>query len=337
MSADRILLAHGAGGRLTRRLVEEVFLPAFQNPFLATLSDAALLPELPPGRPALTTDGFVVDPPVFPGGDLGYLSVCGTVNDLAVAGARPLWLTWALILEEGVPEDLVKTCVEGASRAATEAGVTLVAGDTKVVPRGKGDKLFVTTAGLGVVPPGRDLGDHRIVPGDVIIATGPLGDHGATIMGCRHALTSDGLRSDVSPLNGMLERIFEVEGVRSAHDPTRGGALGICHEVAARTHLRVLLDESTLPVRAQVRAVCDLLGLHAAAMACEGRALLWVAPQAAGEVLARLRGHPMGRGAEVAGRVEEARAGRSPVAMTTVSGEEQPLDLLSGSELPRIC
>lgn len=337
MSADRILLAHGAGGRLTRHLVEDVFLPAFQNPFLATLSDAAVLPELPPGRPALTTDGFVVDPPVFPGGDLGYLSVCGTVNDLAVAGARPLWLTWALILEEGVPEALVKTCVQGASRAAAEAGVTLVAGDTKVVPRGKGDKLFVVTAGLGVVPPGRDLGDHRIAPGDVIIATGPLGDHGATIMACRHALSSGGLCSDVSPLNGLLEGAFAVDGVRSAHDPTRGGVLGICHEVAARANLRVILDESTLPVRAEVRAVCDLLGLHAVAMACEGRALLWVAPQAAGEVLERLREHPLGRGAALAGRVEAARAGRSPVAMTTVSGEERPLDLLSGSELPRIC
>src|SRR5450756_1706130 len=171
--SDILLLAHGSGGRLTHELVRQVFLPAFDNPYLRTLSDSAVLPELPPGRPAMTTDAFVVDPPVFPGGDLGYLSVCGTVNDLAVAGARPLWLTWALVLAGGLGGGLLHTLVDGAARACREAGVALVAGDTKVVPRGKGDRAFAITSGLGVVPVGRDLGDHRVQVGDCLLYTSP--------------------------------------------------------------------------------------------------------------------------------------------------------------------
>ena len=197
---DRVLLAHGGGGHLTRQLVEELFLPALQNPHLATLTDAAVLPEMPPGRPALSTDAFVVDPPIFSGGDLGCLSICGTVNDLAMSGARPLWLTWALILEEGADGDLLETCVRGAASAAKDAGVTVVAGDTKVVPRGKGDGLFAVTAGLGVVPPGRDLSDTHIEPGDAILVSGPIGDHGATVLAHRHDLLASGLKSDCAPL-----------------------------------------------------------------------------------------------------------------------------------------
>ncbi len=335
---SRILLAHGGGGRLTHELISGLFAPALDNPFLATLTDAAVLPELPPGRPALTTDGFVVDPPVFPGGDLGYLSVCGTVNDLAVAGARPLWITWALILEEGLETALLETFVAGAARAAHEAGVAIVAGDTKVVPRGKGDRAFAVTSGLGVVPPGRNVGDHRVVPGDVVLVSGPIGDHGATVMGCRHQLGGDTLASDCAPLNSLIEAVLEVGvDVHAMHDPTRGGVATVCNEVAARAGARIVLDETAVPVRPAVRGVCDVLGLDPLYVACEGRVLLWVADGDADRCLAALRGHPLGTGAAAIGRVCESAAGAAPVAARTAYGTERPLDVLSGSELPRIC
>jgi hydrogenase expression/formation protein HypE len=335
---DRLLLAHGSGGRLTQELVRQTFLPELENPILATLSDAAVLPVLPPGRPALTTDGFVVDPPVFPGGDLGYLSVVGTVNDLAMVGSRPLWLSWALILEEGADGELVETCVRGTARAAFEAGVQIVAGDTKVVPRGKGDQIYAVTTGLGVVPPGRDVSDDRIEVGDVILVSGPIGDHGATIMACRHDLGSDQLRSDCAPLAALVETLFAagVE-VHSLHDPTRGGLLTVSHEVAERTGLRLLLDESAIPVRPQVRAVCEVLGLEVLSLACEGRTVAWVAEGDAERALEALRSHPAGTDAAIIGRVAELQAGQVPVILETVVGGQRPLDLLSGTDLPRIC
>ncbi|MFV2073081.1 MAG: hydrogenase expression/formation protein HypE [Thermoanaerobaculales bacterium] len=335
---EQILLAHGGGGRLTRQLVEELFVPALTNPYLATLTDAALLPEMPPGRPALTTDAFVVDPPVFSGGDLGFLSICGTVNDLAMAGARPLWLTWALILEEGVDGGLLETCVKGASRAAEAAGVAVVAGDTKVVPRGKGDGLFAVTTGLGVVPPTRELTDALIRPGDVILVSGPIGDHGATILAHRHRLEAPGLQSDCAPLAGLVEMLMASgAAVRSLHDPTRGGVVTVCHEVAQRSGLRVVLTESGVPVRPEVGAVCELLGLDPLALACEGRALIWVAADDTSQALEALRAHPLGAGAAVIGRMEGGTAGIPPVVMETRVGGERPLDLLSGIDIPRIC
>jgi len=334
----RVLLAHGSGGRLTQELVQHSFLPELTNPFLESLTDSAVLPELPPGRPALTTDGFVVDPPVFPGGDLGYLSVVGTVNDLAMVGARPLWLTWALILEEGAGGDLVATCVEGAARAAGEAGIQVVAGDTKVVPRGKGDGVYAVTAGLGVVPPGRDVGDHRISAGDAIIVSGPIGDHGATIMACRHGLGSDELRSDCCPEASLVEAVFEagVE-VHALHDPTRGGLLTVCHEVAVRSGLRLVLSEEAIPVRPQVRAVSEVLGLEVLSLACEGRVVAWVAGSHAESAVAAFRAHPSGREAKVIGTVVERASGQVPVVLETMVGGERPLDLMSGTDLPRIC
>jgi hydrogenase expression/formation protein HypE len=335
---DRLLLAHGSGGRLTHELVTGTFLPALQNPFLESLSDAAILPELPPGRPALTTDGFVVDPPVFPGGDLGYLSVCGTVNDLAVAGARPLWLTWGLILEEGADGDLITTCAEGTARAASEAGVQIVAGDTKVVPRGKGDRIYAVTAGLGVVPPGREVSDRRIEEGDVVIASGPLGDHGATIMAARHGLGADELRSDAAPLSGLIESIFDAGiDVHTMHDPTRGGVLTVCNEVAERSGRRIVLTETAIPVRPQVRAVCEVLGLQILGLACEGRVLAWVPADQAARALEAFRRHPQGRDAAVFARVEGSVDNQVPVVMETEVGSTRPLDMLSGTDLPRIC
>jgi hydrogenase expression/formation protein HypE len=337
-SDDRILLAHGGGGRLTHELVREAFLPAFANAALATLSDSAILAELPPGRPALTTDAFVVDPPVFSGGDLGYLSVCGTVNDLAVAGAQPLHITWALILEEGIERSLLTTFVVGAARCAREAGVSIVAGDTKVVPRGKGDRAFVVTSGLGVVPPGRDLGDHRIVAGDAVLVSGPIGDHGATVMAARHGLSGGALASDCAPLAGLAAALLGagVE-VHAMHDPTRGGVATTCAETAARAGMRIVLEQAAIPVRPGVATVCEVLGLDPLYVACEGRLLAWVRGGDADRAATALRAHPLGRDAAVIGRVEPAQAGSAPVVLATRYGTERPLDMLAGAELPRIC
>lgn len=334
MSAhDRILLAHGAGGRLTGELVRERFLPAFSNPALAPLSDAALPGDLPPGRLAITTDGFVVDPPVFPGGDLGYLSVCGTVNDLAVSGARPLYLTWAVILEEGLPLALLDTFVAGAARAAAEAGVEIVAGDTKVVPRGKGDGAYAVTAGVGVVPPGRNLGDHRVAPGDVVIVSGPIAEHGATVLAHRHALGGPALRSDVAPLNRPIEALLASGvDVHAMHDPTRGGVATTCHEVATRANVAITLDEAAVPVGEGARAVCEVLGLEPLYIACEGRVLVYV--PAADAAAARTA---LGPAAAVIGTVDAPAPGRPPLVLRTPYGGTRILDLLSGMDLPRIC
>ena len=335
---ERILLGHGSGGRLTRELIERTFVPILQNPYLATLTDSAVLDVLPAGRPALTTDGFVVDPPVFPGGDLGYLSVCGTVNDLSVAGAKPMWLTWALILEEGLDRDLLETFVLGAARAAREAGVALVAGDTKVVPRGKGDRAYAVTSGLGIVPLERRLGDHRIRAGDALLVTGPIGDHGATVLAARHELDAGELRSDCAPLSGLVGDLLAsgVE-VHALHDPTRGGVTTVCHEAATRAGVRIVLEEGALPVRREVRAVCELLGLDPLYLACEGRALAWVAERDAERALEVLRAHPLGREAARVGLVEEAGPRSLPLVLRTSIGGERPLDILSGIDLPRIC
>ena len=335
---DRILLGHGSGGRLTGELVREVFLPALQNPYLAELSDSAILPELGAGRPALTTDAFVVDPLLFPGGDLGYLSVCGTVNDLAVAGAVPQSLTWALILEEGLETETLRTITAGAARAAREAGVPIVAGDTKVVPKGKGDGAFAVTAGLGIVPPGREVSDGALRPGDRLVVSGPLGDHGATVMACRHDMAGDALRSDAAPLAGLIAAVFEA-GLRprTMHDPTRGGVATTVFEMAARAGVQIELDEAELPIRPAVSAVCDLLGLDPLYLACEGRVILAVAPEEEAALHALLADHPQGAGAATIGRVIESESRGVPVRLRTRVGGLRPLDLLSGMDLPRIC
>lgn len=321
MTMERILLAHGGGGRLTQELVRELFLPAFANPALATLSDSALPGALPPGRVAFTTDAFVVEPSVFPGGDLGYLAVCGTVNDLAVAGATPLWLSFALILEEGLPVETLRAYAEGAARAAREAGVHIVAGDTKVVPKGKADGAFIVTAGVGVVPPGVDLGDHRVAPGDAVLVSGPIGEHGATIMACRHDLAGAALRSDCAPLASLAMALRDggVE-LHAMHDPTRGGVATTCHEVASRAGLRIVLDQQAVPVRPPVAAVCELLGLDPLYVACEGRLLAWVRGEDAQQALAVLRNHPAGAGAAVVGEVEPRSTGQAPVVLRTPFG-----------------
>lgn len=334
----KILLAHGSGGRLTHALVRETFLPRLSNPYLERLTDAAVLPEMPPGKPAMTTDAFVVDPPVFPGGDLGYLSVCGTVNDLAVVGARPLWISLAVILEEGLEGGLLETLADGVARGAEEAGVRVVAGDTKVVPRGKGDRMYAATAGLGVVPPGVELGDSLIRPGDAVLVSGALGDHGATVMASRHGVAGPGLRSDCAGLWDLVRTLLDSgAAVRSVHDPTRGGLAVTCNEVAARARIRIVLSETAIPVRPEVATVSEMLGLDPLYLACEGRIVAWVSPRDEARALDALRSHPLGRGAARVGTVEAPRAGGVPVVLSTRIGGERPLDLLSGADLPRIC
>lgn len=333
-----ILLAHGSGGRLTHELVAQAFLPAFRNPVLEALADSAVLGALPEGRPALTTDAFVVDPLVFPGGDLGHLAVCGTVNDLAVAGADPVALTFAVILEEGLAGALLATLVDGAARAAKEAGVAIVAGDTKVVPRGKGDRAFAITSGLGVVPPGRELGDVRIEAGDALLVSGSIAEHGAAIVACRHGLSGPELRSDCAPVASLVRALLASGAkVRAMHDPTRGGVATTCNEVAARIGKRIVLDEAAIPVSPAVRGVGELLGLDPLYLASEGRVLAWVAERDADRALEAMRAHPLGAGAARIGRVTERAPGLAPVAIRTPFGVERPLDHLAGTDVPRIC
>jgi hydrogenase expression/formation protein HypE len=333
-----ILLAHGSGGRLTGELIRRSFVPAFANPALGELGDSALLPELPAGRVAFSTDGFVVEPTVFPGGNLGEISVCGTVNDLAVAGAGPLWLSWALILEEGLPAKKLQLFVDGAKAAAEDAGVHIVCGDTKVVPRGKGDEAFVVTAGIGVVPPGRELGDKRIEVGDALIVSGPVGDHGATILACRHDISGLELKSDCAPVHRLTEALFAAGvDVRVMHDPTRGGVATTCNEAAERSGHRLVLEAPQVPVRQATRAVCDLLGMDALYLACEGRVLAWVPESQVETALAAWHALPEGAGAVRFGSVLERTAGTVPVSLRTAFGGEKPLDVLSGMDLPRIC
>jgi hydrogenase expression/formation protein HypE len=247
------------------------------------------------------------------------------------------WLAWALILEEGLPLAMLEVFVDGAARAAREAGITLVAGDTKVVPRGKGDLAFAVTTGLGVVPPGRELGDGLIRAGDAVLLSGPAGDHGATIMAHRHGLGGDALRSDVAPLGGLVEALFASGArVRAMHDPTRGGVATTCNEVAARAGVRIVLDEAAVPVGDAARAVCEVLGLDPLYVACEGRVLAWVDPVDVPRALDALRAHPLGRGAALVGTVEPFQEGPR-VVMRTPFGGLRVLDLLSGMDLPRIC
>ena len=233
---------------------------------------------------------------------------------------------------------MISTCAECTARAAAEAGIQIVAGDTKVVPRGKGDRIYAVTAGLGVVPPGRDISDSRIQDGDVVIASGPLGDHGATIMATRHGLDTGDLKSCCAPLNGLIESVFSAGiDIHSMHDPTRGCVLTVCNEVAERSGKQIILTETAIPVRPQVRAVCEVLGLEILGLACEGRVLAWVPADQAERALEAFRAHPDGRNAAIFARVEGSTEGQIPVVMETEVGSTRPLDMLSGTDLPRIC
>jgi hydrogenase expression/formation protein HypE len=335
---DRIVLGHGAGGRLSRELVDRVFVPAFANPALAALADAAVVDTGGAGRLAITTDAFVVDPIVFPGGDIGTLAMCGTINDLAVTGAEPRWLTAAFVIEEGLPIAVLERVVASMRAVAIEAGVAIVAGDTKVVERGKADELFITTTGVGVVPAGRDLGPHAIRPGDQVIVSGTIGDHGVAILAVRAGIELDtALASDCAPLIGPVRALLAaVPDVRCMRDPTRGGVSAALTELAsAGAGTGIRLREAALPVHPAVRGACELLGLDPLYVANEGKLIAIVPAASAARAVAALREHPLGRDAQVIGEVVADHPG--VVVVESVIGGERVVPMLAGDQLPRIC
>ena len=350
MSKDLILLAHGSGGRLSHDLVETLFLRHFGNPVLQQLEDSAVV-ELPAGgsessatvdrnpRIAFSTDSYVISPLVFPGGDIGKLAVCGTVNDLSMSGARPLWLSAGFIIEEGLPLSVLEQIVASMAATAQDAGVQIVTGDTKVVDRGSADKLFINTAGVGQVPPGVTIAGDQARPGDAILLNGTIGDHGMTIMTQREGLQfASPLESDCAPLNGLVDDLLAAlpaGSIRCLRDPTRGGLATALNELAARSQVGIEIDEAALPVREPVRAACELLGLDPLYVANEGKLVAIVAPEAADAALAALRAHRYGPEATIVGRVTEAYAGR--VVLRTTLGARRIVDMLAGEQLPRIC
>ncbi|MBI4881166.1 MAG: hydrogenase expression/formation protein HypE [Planctomycetes bacterium] len=332
-----VLLAHGGGGRLTQMLIERFFLPEFDNPALRTLHDGALL-EIGGARVAFSTDSFVVHPLFFPGGDIGSLAVHGTVNDLAMCGARPAALSAGFILEEGLPLEDLWRVTRSMKEAAAAAGVPIVTGDTKVVDRGKGDGLFINTAGIGLVLPGIDIAPRRAAAGDAVILSGTIADHGVAILSVREGLEFETpLQSDSAPLAGLVERLLQVGGnqVHVLRDPTRGGVASSLNEIAAQARLGVRLDERAIPVREEVRGACEFLGLDPLYVANEGKCLVIVAPQAAAAVLAAMRAHPLGRESAIIGELVERHPGK--VVLRSGIGGTRIVDMLSGEQLPRIC
>jgi hydrogenase expression/formation protein HypE len=336
VTEDRITMSHGAGGKATQSLIEAIFLDAFRNPLLEPLEDAARL-EVGGARLAMTTDSYVVSPLFFPGGNIGDLAVNGTVNDLAMAGAEPAYLSAGFILEEGFAVERLTAITASMRAAAQAAGVQIVTGDTKVVEKGKADGCYINTAGVGLVRPGADLGVAHSRPGDAILVSGPIGDHGITIMLARGELDIEAdLGSDTAPLNGLVAALLSATtGIRALRDATRGGVATILNEIARAADVGVLVSEDAIPVRAQVRGAAELLGIDPMYVACEGRMVVVVAGESADTALAALRAHPDGAQAAVIGQVVAGPAGI--VQLKTAFGGTRIVDLLVGDPLPRIC
>jgi len=333
---ERITMSHGAGGKSTHTLIEAIFLDAFRNPLLEPLEDAASL-AVGTAQVALTTDSYVVSPLFFPGGDIGELAINGTVNDLAVSGARPLYLSAGFILEEGFPVADLTRIAASMRDAAAAAGVQIVTGDTKVVQRGKADGCYINTAGVGVLDRGAALGVAYAQPGDAIIVSGPIGDHGITIMLARGELDIEAdVQSDTAPLNGLIAGLLDaVPGVRAMRDATRGGVATILNEIARAADVGVLVNEDDIPVRPEVRGAAELLGIDPMYVACEGRLVAVVPGDEADQALAALQTHPLGTHASVIGHVTSDSPGL--VYLKTAFGGTRIVDLLVGDPLPRIC
>ncbi len=338
-----IVMGHGGGGKLGNELVEHLFLPAFRNSALENLGDAAVLDlsggrGLPAGNIAMSTDSFVVQPLFFPGGSIGALAVNGTVNDLAVSGAVPKFLTASFILEEGFPLAQLAAIVEDMAAAARTAGVQIVTGDTKVVERGHGDGCYINTAGIGLLRPGISVGPQRAQAGDAILVSGCIGDHGMAIMSVREGLEFESqIRSDCAALNGMIAGVLDAAGgaVHTMRDPTRGGLASTLNEIAASSNVGIAIDEARLPVRAEVQSACELLGLDPVYVANEGKAVFIVEPEFAEVVLSVLQAHPLGREAAIIGRVTDEHK-RMLVARTGM-GANRVIAMQIGEQLPRIC
>jgi hydrogenase expression/formation protein HypE len=335
-AGQHVLLGHGSGGRLSAALLREIFLPAFHSPALARLNDQAIV-EVEGVRLAFTTDSFVVKPMFFPGGDIGSLAVYGTVNDLAMGGAQPLFLSAGFIIEEGLPLESLRRVVKSLQAAAEAAGVEVVTGDTKVVEKGKGDGLFINTSGIGRVPAGISLSADQARPGDFILLSGTLGDHGIAILSQREGLEFETpIASDLAPLHSLVATMLEVtHSIRCLRDPTRGGLSSTLNEFAAQSHAGIVIEESALPIREEVKGACELLGLDPLYVANEGKLVAVVPAPEADRLLAAMQGHPLGRNARIIGKVVEGHPGA--VTMRTCLGTSRMVDMLAGDQLPRIC
>jgi hydrogenase expression/formation protein HypE len=341
VSAKVVTLAHGSGGSAMRDLIADVFVSAFDSPELAALEDQAQL-ELARlaaagDRLALTTDSYVVDPLFFPGGDIGKLAVNGTVNDLAVGGAIPLYLTCAVIIEEGLPVDVLRRVVASMAEAARRAGVRVVTGDTKVVGRGCADKLFINTTGVGVVPAGVHISAGAALPGDQVLVNGFIGDHGAAIVDARGQFALENtIETDCQPLHGLVQAMLQAcPGIHCLRDATRGGIAGVLNEFAEQSRVGIRLEEHALPLRTEVRGMCELLGLDPLYLANEGKLVAVVPREHSAAVLRAMRAHPAGADSVCIGEVLEKRPGR--VTLATAFGGERIVDVPFGEQLPRIC
>jgi hydrogenase expression/formation protein HypE len=332
-----IVMGHGGGGKLSSELVEHLFLPAFRNPALENLGDGAIL-DLSSGRLAMSSDSFVVQPLFFPGGSIGALAVNGTVNDLAVSGADPKFLSASFILEEGFPLPQLAAIVEEMSRSARNAGVQIVTGDTKVVERGHGDGCYINTTGIGVMREGISVGPQRAQVGNAILVSGTIGDHGMAIMSVREGLEFESpIVSDCAALNGMIAEVLAAAGtaVHAMRDPTRGGLASTLNEIAQASGVGIAIDETKIPVRFEVQSACELLGLDPVYVANEGKAVFFVERDAAERVLAALRAHPLGRDAAQIGRVSAEHKGM--LVARTAMGANRVIPMQIGEQLPRIC
>jgi hydrogenase expression/formation protein HypE len=336
MKADKILLEHGSGGKNSHRMTQDLLLPAFDNPILSELNDGAIF-ELHGLRLGFSTDSYTVDPIFFPGGNIGELAVYGTVNDLAMCGAEPAYLSAALIIEEGFALDQLEAIVSAMSRAAEHAGVTVVTGDTKVVPRGAADRIFINTSGIGVIPSGVQVGSRQARPGDRVLLSGTIADHGVSVLASREGLSfQTSVQSDTAPLNHMVRGMLAVgPGIHALRDPTRGGLGTALNEIAEKSGVGVRIREDRIPVKAEVAGLCELLGLDPLYLANEGKLIAFVAPEDADAVLAAMRQDPYGREAVLIGEATAEHPGK--VVMATRIGGTRIVDMLAGEQLPRIC
>lgn len=335
MKERKILVEHGSGGRLSHELIQEIFLPVLRNEHLELLEDGAVFAGSE-GKYCFTTDSFVVSPVFFPGGNIGSLAVYGTVNDLAVMGARPLYLSAGFILEEGFPFSDLTAIVRSMADAASQAGVRMVAGDTKVVPHGAADGIFITTSGLGIIEYPRPLSARSVSPGDAIMVNGTMGDHGAAILMVREGLRAATLESDSAPLNELVARVLSAStNVHCMRDVTRGGLAGILKEIAVSAGMDMTIEEMAIPVRNEVRGVCEILGLDVLTIANEGKLVVFCPMEDAARVTAAMKDHPLGRNAQIIGCVEAKGKGR--VVLKTAFGGLREIDLPSGELVPRIC
>jgi len=332
---DKVLLAHGSGGKLAHDLIEKNVVGSLGNPLLSKMDDSAVFTA--GGRIAFTTDSYVVNPIFFPGGNIGKLAVCGTVNDLAMSGACPLYLSLALIIEEGLPMGDLSEIIESIKKVASEANVQIVTGDTKVVNRGSADKLFINTAGVGSVPDNVNISGSNARPGDKVILSGTIGDHGIAVLSKREGLSfSTGLESDCAPLAGMVAEMLEASlNIRCLRDPTRGGLASTLNELATQSGVSIRIDENSIPVKEEVFSACEMLGFDPLYVANEGKLVAIVAPEDAEKVLAAIRNNIYGRDASIIGEVKEENPGR--VVMKTLLGSSRIVDMLVGDLLPRIC